>query len=232
VGRKQQKYVGPAVVFTDCFLTILWADGINRTPTLLFTHNPDLDPDGRNAGGVAAQRAQLGLTPDRVFYKKSKKIVYAEDSDMVFTVLQTNKRAVAWKEVHLMHDAGNPFRVEGVYIFDDSRASEVAVSEPCCHGDLSPNGNSYHGIVKKDRINHRQKYESEAEQSLFLLHLCDKVAAGTIAAQFTRNFLLDVNNIRFKDVEKMLKPNKALTEEQLRNHKTCDRAYKRFLQDE
>jgi hypothetical protein len=51
VGQKQKKYVGPKVTYTDCFLTLLWADGVNRTPTLLFTYNPDLDPDGRNAGG-------------------------------------------------------------------------------------------------------------------------------------------------------------------------------------
>jgi hypothetical protein len=151
---------------------------------------------------------------------------------MVYTALQKYKTKVTWKEVHMMHDAGNVFKVEGEDVFDDSWAAEVAVYEPCCHGDLSPNDNSYHGIVKNKWINHRQKYETEAEQSLFLLHLCDKVEARTIATQFTRNFLLDKDDLHLEDVEKILKPNKALTEEQLRHHKSCFRAYRRFLQDE
>jgi transposase len=231
VGQKQQKYAGPKITYTDCFLTLLWADGVNRTPTLLFTYNPDLDPDGRNKERVAALCAELGLSPDRIFYKNKKKTYYAEGSGMVFTALQKYKRTVKWKEVHMMHDAGNVFKVAGEDIFDDGWAAKVAVSASCCHGDLSPNDNSYHGIVKNKWINHRQKYDSEADQSLFLLHLCDKVEPRTIAAQFTRNFLLDKNNLRMSDVEKMLKPNKALTEDQLRHDKTCERAYKRFLQN-
>jgi len=215
-----------SVTYTEYILTLLWADGVNRTPALLFTYNPDLDPDGRNKAQVAALCAELRLS--RIFYKKSKKTYYAEDTDMVYTALETYKRTVSWSDVHMMHDAGNVFMVEDGDIFDDGWAKKIAVYEPCCHSELSPNDNSYHGIVKNNWRNHRQKYETEAEQTLYLLHLCDKVAARTVAAQFTRNFLLDKNDWRFKDVEQMLKPNKTLTKEQLRHHKACERAYKRY----
>lgn len=53
-GQKQKKFVAPKVTYTECILTLLWADGVNRTPALLFTYNPDLDPDGRNKAQVAA----------------------------------------------------------------------------------------------------------------------------------------------------------------------------------
>lgn len=197
-------------------------------PALLFTYNPDLDPDGPNADKVLEWCLELGLTPDRIYYKKSKKTYYAEDTDMVSTVLDKYKRIVPWAQVHMMHDAGNSFYVNESDVFDDGWCSQVAVYEPTCHGELSPNDNSFHGIVKNEWKHRREKHKGEAKQALYLLHLCDKVEKRTVAAQFTRNFLLDKRNLQFKHVEILLKPNKKLTEEQLRHHSACSEAYKRY----
>lgn len=228
IGQKQRKFIRVKVKYTDCYLTLLWADGVNRTPALLFTYNPDLDPDGPNADKVLEWCLELGLTPDRIYYKKSKKTYYAEDTDMVSTVLDKYKRIVPWAQVHMMHDAGNSFYVNESDVFDDGWCSQVAVYEPTCHGELSPNDNSFHGIVKNEWKHRREKHKGEAKQALYLLHLCDKVEKRTVAAQFTRNFLLDKRNLQFKHVEILLKPNKKLTEEQLRHHSACSEAYKRY----
>jgi len=147
---------------------------------------------------------------------------------MVFTALQKYKGSVKWDTVHNLRDAGSVFKKDGVDIFTDGWSKKAAVYEPICHGELSPNDNSFHAIAKNIWQSKRQKFRTEAQQALYLLHLCDKVESKTVSAQFTRNLQLDKKKLSYKDVEAILRPNKALKKDEIKQLNSCRARYQKW----
>lgn len=61
--------------YTDCIVTCIWADGVNRTPSLLFTYNPEAKEWKGEAGVFALSEARrLHVAKNRIIYlgKKGK----------------------------------------------------------------------------------------------------------------------------------------------------------------
>jgi len=61
--------------YTNCIVTVVWADGVNRTPPMLFTYNPAFRRDRRRTARRDAQVAHLlecfarhRIEPSRVVY--------------------------------------------------------------------------------------------------------------------------------------------------------------------
>lgn len=233
-GAKQLKILtanNAEIKYTNCYLSVLWADGVNRTPVLLFTYNSDLNPLGKNRESVLKWCQEFGISPARIFYKKSQKLYYAEDTDMVFSMLQKYDEKIEWKNVHMLRDAGNVFKKKGHDIFEDGWSEEVIVYESICHGELSPNDNSFHASVKTKWRVHRGQYRTEAQQDLYLLSLCDKVPPKEVTVYFDRNLRLNGQSLSFKAIEEMLKPAKAKKKDEIRDWNAARAAFLKWKRE-
>lgn len=89
-GGSQPKSSGRNSKFTNCIITVVWSDGVNRTPPVLFTFNGKfrLDRVGRKAWVQEREKLQgallrYGIDAKRVIYigsQKNEARVYATES--------------------------------------------------------------------------------------------------------------------------------------------------------
>jgi len=73
IGQKQRKLLFPSYKWTDSFKVGLWGDGMNKTPALLFTYNPDFDPEGARADEIFQICESLAVKRDRIYWERHKK---------------------------------------------------------------------------------------------------------------------------------------------------------------
>ena len=92
-GGQQPMEATHISTYTNCIVTLIWADGINRTPPMLFTFNPtfrrDRNPTKQRVEQVAYLDERLkhyGIAPDRVVYvgkDKYEKEHYVKESPAI-----------------------------------------------------------------------------------------------------------------------------------------------------
>ena len=107
--------------YTNQVFVGLWADGINRTPALLFTHNPKFDLSRTGTRRRADEQAKLldvlakyGVDPSRIIYEKSQKYYYAESHHMVSAFLDHYKDEIEHPEsISVFSDDGRCYAVPG-----------------------------------------------------------------------------------------------------------------------
>jgi hypothetical protein len=156
------------VTYTDSYVTLIWADGVNRTPPILFSHNPKL----RSTSYIhnyskrfllhqyeATQRLTELLhtygIPDRTVYvmpptqndkgTTPKKQYCNETKEMI------EKALLLWHEAKripegslILSDAGNAMETA---IFT-GKGYKHHTYTPCVHHFLSPNDNCFHHTAR------------------------------------------------------------------------------------
>ena len=207
LNQKQRKLAGHKWVYTNNYLCCIWADGVNRTPTLCFTFNKKLDPDGPNRKNVLAWCKVWGIDPSRIYYLQSSKHYCKESSDQVseFCCRYRDK----FTGTHGYHDGGGAFKIKKTLITSDV-AKSVRVMPSVPHGELSTCDNHYNALVKKSHSPRASVEGDEAENAIIYLAMCDRVDSGAIAHMFTRNLFLDHKNITLAEVEARLRGWKGL----------------------
>ena len=183
--------------FTNCIITVVWSDGVNRTPPVLFTFNGKfrLDRVGRKAwvqekDNLVNALARFGIHAKRVIYigtEKNETRLYASESaellQRFFALYPIPPNVVVFS------DNGKSLFPGGVSALESlGFAKHVSYPAPV-HQHLSPNDNRLHGTAKAKWRNSGVDFKDDVASSLLLLsHLdADLVAHG--ATWFKRNIL-------------------------------------------
>lgn len=196
-GGAQPKSSAAVTRFTNCIVTVVWSDGVNRTPPVLFTYNGKLRLDrvGRTAWVQERDKlvnalARFGITAKRVIYigaEKNETRLYASESAELlhrfFALYQIPPNVVVFS------DNGKSFFPGGVSALESlGFAKHVSYPAPV-HQHLSPNDNRLHGTAKARWRNSGVDFKDDVESSLLLLGYLDVDLAAHGATWFKRNIL-------------------------------------------
>ena len=196
-GGAQPKSGAAIAQFTNCIVTVVWSDGVNRTPPVLFTFNGKfrLDRVGRKAWIQEKEKlvnalARFGINAKRVIYigtEKNETRIYASESAALlqrfFVLYQIPPNVV------IFSDNGKSFFPGGVSALESlGFAKHVSYPAPV-HQHLSPNDNRLHGTAKARWRNSGVDFKDDVESSLLLLSHLDVDLAANGATWFKRNIL-------------------------------------------
>ena len=193
-GTSQPKVDRAMSRYTNCIVTCVWADGINRTPSVLFTYNSvlrkDRDPTARRIAiykHMENEANRLQIDFDRIVYvgnKTAETRTFVQESDDLL------RRFFAYndipKETMVLSDCGNAF---GSGVLEDLGFSRHAQYPPAVHQYLSPNDNNLHGAAKQLWRQSRVDFRDDVSSSLLLLNLLDKQTVAHSKFWFERNML-------------------------------------------
>lgn len=183
--------------FTNCIVTVVWSDGVNRTPPALFTFNGKfrLDRVGRQTWIQEREKlvnalVRFGIDAKRILYigaEKNETRLYASESAELlrrfFALYQLPPNVVVFS------DNGKSFFPGGVTALESlGFAKHVSYPAPV-HQHLSPNDNRLHGTAKARWRNRGVDFEDDVESSLLLLSHLDVELAAHGAMWFRRNIL-------------------------------------------
>ncbi len=183
--------------YTNCIVTVVWADGVNRTPPILFTYNQnfrwDRNPTARRDAQVEHLRERLeayGIDKHRVIYigkDKGEKETYARECpDLLrrfFRYYGIRPGCVA------LSDNGNSF-------FENSESVLIQIGferHECypanVHQFLSPNDNRLHGTSKAGWRASIIDHSDDVNSCLKLLSLLDRDITQYSKYWFQKNML-------------------------------------------
>jgi hypothetical protein len=197
IGGGQPKSSGANSQFTNCIVTVVWSDGVDRTPPALFTFNGKfrLDRVGRKAWVLeretfASALARYGIEARRIVYietdAKEKHKYVSESADLLrrfFELYELPKRTVVFS------DNGSAFYPGGASALKPLGFAEHVAYPAPVHQYLSPNDNRLHGTAKASWRSSRVDFENDVESSLMLLHYLDRDIKDHGATWFERNIL-------------------------------------------
>ena len=196
-GGAQPKLSTAITQFTNCIVTVVWSDGVNRTPPVLFTFNGKfrLDRVGRKAWVQERDKlvnalARFGINEKRVIYigaAKNETRLYASESagllSRFFALYPIPRNVVVFS------DNGKSFFPGGVSVLEPlGFAKHVSYPAPV-HQYLSPHDNRLHGTAKARWRNSGVDFKDDVESSLLLLSHLDVDLAAHGATWFKRNIL-------------------------------------------
>lgn len=183
--------------FTNCIVTVIWADGINRTPPILFTFNQnfrwDRNPTARRDTQVEHLRERLahyGIKKDRIIYigkDKGEKETYVKESPALlrrfFEIYGVQPNSVA------LSDNGTSFSENGESVlkaigFEDHEKYPADV-----HQFASPNDNRLHGTSKGSWRSSGVDHSDDVDSCLMLLNHLDRDITKYGKYWFNQNIL-------------------------------------------
>ncbi len=181
-GAAQPMEAAPISKYTNCIVTVVWADGKNRTPPVLFTYNQNFrwgrPSTARRDAQVEHLRERLahyGISKDRVMYigkEKGEKETYVKESPALlrrfFEIYKVPEGGVA------LSDNGNSFFENGESVlkavgFKDHRFYPANV-----HQFLSENDNRLHGTSKASWRASGVDHSDDVDSCLMLLNHLDR----------------------------------------------------------
>lgn len=215
--------------FTNCIITCPWADGINRTPAVLFTYNQnfrfDRSPTKKRNGQVEYLRERLahyGIAESRVIYigkDKNEKETYARESpDLLrrfFAVYGIPEESTA------LSDNGNAFFENSESILRTLGFADHRFYPANVHQYLSINDNPLHGTSKGSWRASGVDFSNDVDSCLMLLSLLDRDITAHSGHWFKRNIL----ELKEEDVEGIIGKRGF---KKSRQHKEWLRAYRIF----
>ena len=187
--------------YTDCIVTVLWADGVMRTPPVLFTYNPKFMKNNITTPRRKAIHtkyldllSQFALDDCQIVHLEGSRQYVPESSDLVqqyFTIFPIPPGSV------IFSDQGNAFFKDRRPVLLDCGASLTFTYPPVVHQYLSPNDNHHHGSAKakwRSKIAETGWGKDDSlETSLCLLSFLSHVDSDEISGYFTKNFFLGVS---------------------------------------
>ena len=208
-GGAQPKSSTAISRFTNCIVTVVWSDGINRTPPVIFTFNGKFrfDRIGRKSWDQEREHfmgalSRFGINARRVIYigaKKNETHIYANESTDIlhrfFALYHIPLNVVVFS------DNGKSFFHGGVSVLESiGFAKHVSYPAPV-HQYLSPNDNHLHGAAKASWRNSGVDFKDDVESSLLLLNHLDVNLMAHAATWFRRNIL----NITIKSAREIIR---------------------------
>jgi transposase len=196
-GGAQPKSATASSQFTNCIVTVVWSDGVNRTPPALFTLNGNfrLDRSGRAAWTQAREKFKAalvrhGIEAKRVVYlgtEKNESRLYASESAEIlrrfFALYRVRTKGIVFS------DHGTAFFPNGVSALEASGFTKHVAYPSPVHQYLSPNDNRLHGAAKTKWRHCGVDFKDDVESSLKLLRCLDEELVAHSATWFDRNIL-------------------------------------------
>lgn len=180
--------------FTNCFVTCLWADGVNRTPPVLFTRNIGFRRDGKKGPSNKRRTDYLKelldhyeIDYDRVVYLKEGKDFVRESPDIFrefFKLYEVPAGAT------ILSDEGLAFFPDGKSVLLELGFANHLTYPPAVHQLLSPNDNRLHGLAKADWRAANRDFSDDVHASTHLLYLLDYYSKHA-RKWFKKNLQLD-----------------------------------------
>lgn len=198
--------------YTNQIFEGLWADGLNRTPALLFTHNPkfDLSRRGRSKHSSEQQHflqvlAAHGIDQSRIIYERSDKHYYAESADMVRVFLGRYSAEFGdFSTITSFSDDGRAYKVgEGRTVFDEAGVRKHCVFPPIVHHYLSPNDADLHPAVKSAWRSACPSFDDDVLCSVKLLALIDQYSVES-RSWFANRLLIKGSQVTSEKVGELI----------------------------
>jgi len=183
--------------FTNCIITCIWADGINRTPSVLYTYNQDFRLDRPPTARRDAQLEKMikclshfDISPQRVIYigdEKSERRTYASESPRLLRLFFENFHIPP--NCTVLSDNGGSFLEDSVDVLKSIGFTTHLPYPAVVHQFLSPNDNKFHGVAKQKWRNLGLDYSDDVTSSVALLHCLDE-SHVSVVSWFERNLQL------------------------------------------
>ncbi len=202
-GGGKQKADFKTQLYTNAIVTMISGDGLNRTPCMLFTHDPRMAKEQKDTVRGKRIRSEFeealkkyNIKEDRIIYVQSKKTYFAESPEVYEHFLT---RYEIPKDDLILHDGGNAFKRRKTSIFDNLGLKNHVVYPADVHQFLSPNDNKLHGCKS---IWHEEyyKFENGACASLRLMELIDLDTVKNSKTYFQNNLF----NITKSDLDEII----------------------------
>lgn len=196
-GTAQPRSSASITKYTNCIVTVVWADGNNRTPPLLFTYNQEFRRDRKR---TARRDAQVGhvdeclerhhIDASRVVYvgvEKGEGRTYVSESAALlrhfFVLYGVAKGAVA------LSDNGKSFFEQGESVLAQLGFQHHVCYPAAVHQYLSPNDNRLHGTAKQRWRQSGVDHNDDVESSLTLLEYLDRDIVAHSARWWRQNMI-------------------------------------------
>ena len=183
--------------YTNCVVTCVWADGVNRTKPMLFTLNPAF----RFADNTTpAKKKKLNtlleylkhyrIDKERIEYIGSNndkgKTYVRESPELIRRFFNKNKIP---KYSVALTDGGNAFFDKGTDILLELGFESHEVYPAAIHQYLSPNDNRLHGTAKQSWKQNVDDFANDVNASLYFLHCLDVDTTAYSRKWFTNNLI-------------------------------------------
>ncbi len=196
-GANQSKVSNPIPAFINCLITCIWSDGINHTPCIFYTHNPDFSQDTPMSNAQVRKRKRLfelmeyyDIHPNRVKYIKpieGKASKYMKESmellNHFFHVYPVPKFTT------IFSDEGNCYFSKGRNVLKELGFENHVTYTSSIHQWLSPNDNKLHSSSKSAWSKLIDNFDDDVNSSLFLMHCIDEYTVDNAKTYWENNIL-------------------------------------------
>lgn len=196
--------------YTDGIITMISADGLNHTPSVLYTHNVKANPVQANTerGNLIllefkTKCEKYGIHPSRVNYIPGNKKYYVGEKPEMYEhfIKMYEAKGVLPRGALILHDGGNAFKRGNESIFPALGFTNHETYASAVHQFLSPNDNKLHG-VKATWSKEYYKFEAgdTISASLRLMQLLDE------ATHHSRQYFRDnLTGVKESDLNRIIK---------------------------
>lgn len=183
--------------YTNCIITLVFADGKQRCPPVLFTYNPQFRKDKLNtarrralAERLEGLQQQYGVEDSQLVFLSNEgsaqSFYVAERSDLVHKFFEIYAVGKNWK---ILSDKGRAFFPKGESVLKELGFSSHLTYPPEVHHYLSPNDNHLHGSAKSKWRSMALEYKDDVHSSLALLNCLQTTSPRDIKDWFNNNLL-------------------------------------------
>lgn len=203
--------------YTNAIYTHIWSDGVNRTPAVLVTHNPEFawEDDHCTTPAKKERRRKLenalrqyGIHKSRIIFLPSAgKVFPGEKPEYMEEILDKYD----WPCDFFLSDGGNGYKRKSKSIIESGGLNHV-VFPAAVHQHLSPNDRHLHGRVKGPWRSGNPDWSDDLNSTLHLLYLLDQVHAVEVKKYFVDNFFVGKGKVAPDQVLAHFKEGKKKTD--------------------
>ena len=183
--------------YTNCIVTVVWADGKNRTPPMLFTLNQKFRRDRNRTAKRDEQVDHLftcltryNISFDRVVYvgkKAGETGQYTKECPNLIRLFFEHYNVPS--DCTVLSDNGNSFYEDGDSVLEQVGFKNHDTYPANVHQYISMNDNRLHGTAKQSWRNGGIDHSDDVESCLALLFYLDRDIVKHSKYWFNRNLL-------------------------------------------
>ena len=184
-------------------MTVEWSDGVNRTPVLLFTFNPDFRvdrPPSKRRDGLEAYfnecLSEFGVSKEIVMYvgaKTHQKRKYVRETEELVRRFFEHYGVEKYKDHVIFSNNGSSFFEEGMSVLSNLGFKHHECDPADVHQFLSPNDNKVHGTAKRKWRTSGVDFQDDVRASIQLLKYLDDIETDTRKKWWDFNFMMRGN---------------------------------------
>lgn len=223
-------------------MTLLWADGVNRTPPMCFTHDSsfktrqyyvshgkNLAPKLRRTAILMHLEDELAksiVDPDDIVWLESGKQYCKETRGIIkhFMERQISLGRIPVGSL-IFSDQGGAFMSGGPPILSTFEGISTAQYIPSIHHFLSPNDNKFHGVAKKIWRGSTMDRTDDIACTISLMNTLNTISEESVKGWFQKNFFIGDEDYSLEDCEAIVTKNFSKYIEKDEHFRSCVQAY-------